>query len=179
MSERSDIPGRSGPAPESTFLRRVLSHDCGAFWQFVKYGVIGSLATIVQTAVLYLLAATVCRCLAADDWAVVKFGLPSVDISDAERSIRFVIDVAAGFMVSNIFCWLLNRAFVFRPGRFRWYVEFGMFFGSAAFAWALATGLSALLIRCTGLMTSIATVLQVVVSFAVNYAARRFFIFRG
>ena len=23
----------------------------------------------------------------------------------------------------------MNRAFVFRPGKFRWYVEFGMFFG--------------------------------------------------
>ena len=39
-------------------VRWFLSHESGAFAQFVKYGVIGVLATCVQTGVFYVLAAT-------------------------------------------------------------------------------------------------------------------------
>ena len=48
------------------YLKKILSHDCGPFWQFVKYGAIGVMATLVQTGVFYFLASTVFRCLTAD-----------------------------------------------------------------------------------------------------------------
>ena len=51
-------------------IRRCLSHEAGAFAQFVKYGVVGVMATCVQTGVFYALAATCLRCLGPDDWAV-------------------------------------------------------------------------------------------------------------
>ena len=159
-------------------LRRILSRNSGAFWQFVKYGVVGVMSTIVQMVVFYLLAATVFKCLTADDWAVKLLGLPSVGISDAMRGLLFTLDIALGFVVANIFCWLMNRSFVFIPGKFRWYVEFGMFFGVAALAWAIATGLSAMLIHFFGMMTTIAAILEVLVSFLLNYFSRKFFIFK-
>ena len=56
---------------------RFLSHDSGAFAQFVKYGVIGVLATCVQTGVFYALASTCLKCLTSDDLAVKVFGLPA------------------------------------------------------------------------------------------------------
>ena len=159
-------------------LREILSHDSGAFWQFVKYGVVGVMSTVVQMVVFYILAATAIKCLKSDDWAVKFLSLPSVGISDTLRSIYFAIDTAIGFVVANIFCWLMNRAFVFRPGRFLWYIEFAMFFGAAASAFAIATGLSALMIHFFGMMTTQATMLEVIVSFLINYFARRFFIFK-
>lgn len=161
-----------------TPLRKILSHESGAFWQFVKYGVVGVMSTAVQMVVFYILAATAVKCLKADDWAVKFLSLPSVDISDALRSIYFAVDMAIGFVAANIFCWLLNRAFVFRPGRFLWYLEFAMFFGAAATAWAIATGLSALLIHFFGIMTTQATIIEIAVSFLINYFSRRFFIFK-
>ena len=138
-------------------VRRFLSHDCGPFAQFVKYGAIGVAATAVQFAVFYALASTCLRCLTADDTAVRLLGLPGAEFTGAEpwyasRWFLAGVATAVGFVFANVFCWLMNRAFVFRPGKFRWYM---------------------------GVMTSAAVVIEVVVSFLLNFFARKFFIFRG
>jgi putative flippase GtrA len=159
-------------------VKKILSHDSGAFWQFVKYGVIGVLATLVQTGVFYFLAATCLKCLAADDFAVRFLGLEAAEISDSLRAWRFAAATAIGFAVANVFCWLMNRKFVFKPGKFRWYAEFGMFFAAASFATLIALGISSLLICWVGLMTSLAVAVEVTVSFMVNFFARKFFIFK-
>lgn len=165
-------------------VRKVLSHDSGPFWQFVKYGVIGVMATAVQTGVFYLLAATCLRCLTADDWAVRFLGLPSAAFSGneawyASRGMLAAYATAVGFFLANVFCWLMNRWFVFRPGKFKWYVEFGMFFGTSTVATVIALGVMKVLIDSFGLMTTFAVVVEVVVSFFVNFFVRKFFIFKG
>lgn len=160
-------------------VREILSHDSGPFWQFVKYGFIGVLSTCVQTGVFYVFAATCLKCLAPDDWAVRFLGLPSVEISDSLRALNFGLATAVGFVFANVFCWLMNRWFVFRPGKFRWYAEFAMFFATATFATIVAIAVSSILIRYTGLMTTYAVVIEVGVSFLVNFFARKFFIFKG
>ena len=165
-------------------VRRVLSRESGPFWQFVKYGVIGVASTLVQLAVFYLLAATCLKCLTADDWAVRFLGLPAVCFGGGEpwyaaRWFLAALATAVGFTVANVFCWLLNRSFVFRPGKFAWYAEFAMFFGAAAGATVVALVVQSLLIRFCGMMTSAAAVVEVVVSFLVNFFVRKFFIFKG
>ena len=160
-------------------IRKILSHDAGPFAQFVKYGVVGVMSTCVQTGVFYLLAATCLKCLGADDWAVRYLGLPAADVSDAVRAVRACVAVAVGFTVSNIFCWLMNRWFVFRPGKYAWYKEFGMFFGVAACATLVALGIMDVLIKYAGMMTTLAVVVEVLVSFFINFFVRKFFIFKG
>jgi len=165
-------------------VRMVLSHESGPFWQFVKYGVIGVMATCVQTGVFYLLAATCLRCLTADDWMVRFVGLPSAEFTGAEvwyasRGMLAAYATAVGFFLANVFCWLMNRWFVFKPGKFRWFVEFGMFFGTSTIATVVALGLMKVLIDTFGLMTTFAVVVEVVVSFFVNFFVRKFVIFRG
>ena len=160
-------------------VRRFLSHDSGVFAQFVKYGVIGVMATVVQMIGFYVLAATCLKCLGPDDWAVRLVGLPSVAITDGVRAFRAAVATAAGFTIANIFCWLMNRLFVFRPGRFRWYVEFGLFFGVAAMATVVALGVQSLLIKYAGLMTTAAVIVEIVVSFFFNFFIRKFVIFKG
>ena len=157
----------------------VLGERIPWFFQFVKYGAIGVLATALQTGVFYLLAATCLGCLSADDVAVRLLGMPAADVSDAMRAFRFAVATGIGFVVANVFCWLMNRAFVFRPGRFRWHVEFAMFFGAATMATIVALGLSSALIRWCGLMTTLAVAIEVAVSFLVNFFVRKFFIFKG
>jgi putative flippase GtrA len=159
-------------------LKKILSHDSGAFWQFVKYGVIGVMATLVQTGVFYLFAATCLKCLADGDMAVEFLGLPAVEISDSLRALRFTAATAVGFAVANLFCWLMNRRFVFRPGRFRWYVEFSMFFLTSGAATVVALAVSSAMICWLSLMTSAAVIIEVLVSFLVNFFARKFLIFR-
>jgi putative flippase GtrA len=158
---------------------RFLSHDSGPLAQFVKYGVIGVLATCVQMAGFYLLAATCLKCLGSDDWAVRFLGLPSVEVSDGVRAFRAAVATAGGFTIANIFCWIMNRFFVFKPGKFRWYVEFMMFFGVAALATLIALGVQSLLIKYFGMMTTAAVIVEVVVSFLMNFFVRKFVIFKG
>ena len=160
-------------------IKRILSHGCGPFWQFVKYGAIGVMATLVQVVVFYACAATFLECLKADDWMVRLAGLPAADVSESARAMNFALATGVGFCFSNLFCWLMNRWFVFRAGKFRWYVEFAMFSAAALLAIAIGTGVSAALIRWAGLMTTLAVLIEIVCSFLVNFFVRKFFIFRG
>ena len=166
------------------FDRNILSNEAGPFAQFVKYGIVGVMATCVQTGIFYILAATCLKCLTADDWAVRLLGLPSVAFTGEEawyasRGTLAAAATAVGFVVANIFCWIMNRLFVFRPGKFRWYVELGMFFGASTLATVIALGVMKLLIDQFGLMTTLAVVVEVIVSFLVNFFIRKFVIFKG
>ena len=166
------------------YVKKILSHESGPFWQFVKYGAIGVMATLVQTGVFYLLASTCLKCLTADDVAVKLLGLPAASFSGDEawylsRGMLAAYATAVGFFVANVFCWLMNRWFVFRPGKFRWYVEFAMFFGASALATVIALGTMKVLIDSFGMMTTLAVVVEVVVSFLVNFFIRKFYIFKG
>ena len=165
------------------FARRFLSHDCGPFAQFVKYGAVGVMATCVQLAVFYVCASFWLKCLAAGDPAVVRFGLPYADFTGQEpwyasRGMLAAVDTAVGFTVANVFCWLMNRAFVFVPGRHSPVREFAMFFAASAAATFVALGVMKLLIDVFGVATTYAVVVEVAVSFMVNFAARKFLIFK-
>ena len=164
--------------------RHILSNEAGPLAQFIKYGIVGVMATCVQTGIFYVLAATCLKCLTADDWAVKLLGLPSVAFTGdeawyASRGMLAAAATAIGFVVANVFCWLMNRWFVFKPGKFRWYVELGMFFGASTLATVIALGVMKLLIDQFGLLTTPAVVVEVVVSFLVNFFIRKFVIFKG
>jgi len=157
----------------------ILCERSRGFAQFVKYGTNGVIATYVQTGVFYALGATCLLCLGADDVAVKYLGFPSVEVSDGVRAFRFAVATGVGFTAANVVCWLMNRWCVFTPGKYRWYVELGMFFGTSLIATVIALSLSSALIHLAGLMTSLAVAIEVVVSFFVNFFVRKFFIFKG
>ena len=54
-----------------------------------------------------------------------------------------------------------------------------MFFGTSTVATVIALGVMKVLIDSFGLMTTFAVVVEVVVSFFVNFFVRKFFIFKG
>ena len=163
----------------SETVAKILSHDCGPFWQFAKYAVIGVLSTVVQTCFFYLLASTFLKCLKCDDWAVRLLRLPSSDAGDALRAARFAAATAFAFTVANVFCWIMNRLFVFEPGAYSWYVELGMFFASSAFSVCLAMLLAWALIKYFSMMTTAAVFLEVAVSLIFNFLVRKFVIFKA
>lgn len=160
-----------------------MSRDSGSFWQLVKYGAVGVLSTVLQLAVFYALATTCLKCLTADDIAVRYLGLEQASFTGSEpwyltRGMIASAATAIGFTVSNIFCWLMNRAIVFTPGRYRWWAEFAMFYGAATCATIVALGIMTFLIDFFGVTTSFAAFVEVAVSFMVNFFVRKFFIFR-
>lgn len=147
--------------------------------QLIKYGAIGVLATIVQLVFFYTFATLLFPCLTSHDWSVKALGFPASDVSDAIRGVHFAVCTSMGFVISNFFCWVMNRLFVFKPGKFKWYIELGMFYAASTTAAVLAIGLSWLCINYFGLMTTLAVFIEIVVSFMVNYFVRKFFIFKG
>jgi putative flippase GtrA len=131
-----------------------------------------------------LLAATCLKCLAADDVAVRLLGLPAAEFTGDEawystRGSLAAAATAVGFVLANVFCWLMNRRFVFRPGKFRWHVELAMFFSASSLATVIALMVMKSMIDWFGVMTSLAVLIEVAVSFLVNFFVRKFYIFKG
>lgn len=148
-------------------------------WQIFKYGVIGVLATVINIVVAEVFAAYVWPCLGPDDVFVKYLGFASAAVSDAERALLAVYCNLVGFFVANVICWLLNRRFVFTPGRHRWYVEYAIFLAGSGFAIACGSVAIWLLVRYRGMQTTWSFGINVLVSVAVNFVVRKFFVFKG
>ena len=84
-----------------------------------------------------------------------------------------------GFFVANVVCWLLNRRFVFKPGRHHWILEWLYFLAGSGFAIACGSVAIWCLVRFCGIETSYSFVVNVLVSVAVNFVVRKFFVFKG
>ena len=160
-------------------FKRILSRRSSPFWQVVKYGAIGVLSTLIQVTVFYLLAVSLLKCLTADDKIVRLLGLPASDVSDTVRGIRYVLATAVGFVVANVFCWLMNRLYVFRAGKFSACKEFLLFVGVSGSAAGLGTLIGWAMIATFSQTTTLAVCLEVVVSFLFNFFLRKFVIFKG
>lgn len=149
------------------------------FWQIFKYGLIGLLATAINLAVAEILAASLWPCLGPDDAFVKHLGFASVDIPDQLRANRAVICNLLGFVVANFICWLLNRKYVFTPGRHNPLVEYALFMAGSGFAVLCGNLLIWILVRYYGFATTDSFIVNVIVSVLVNFVVRKFFVFKG
>ena len=84
-----------------------------------------------------------------------------------------------GFVTSNIFCYILNRLFVFKPGRHHVLVEFLLFFAVSGISAALGTAIQTLMITQYGVQTTFAFGANIICALVINYAMRKFVIFKG
>ena len=149
------------------------------FWQIFKYGVIGVLATAINLAVAELFAAYVWPCLGPDDLFVKFLGFASSSVGDADRAVRAVYCNLVGFFVANVVCWLLNRKYVFTPGRHHWAVEYALFLAGSGFAILCGSVLIWALVRFYGMQTTYSFAINVMASVMINFLVRKFFVFRG
>ena len=152
-------------------------------WQIFKYGVVGILATVINLVVAEICAAHVWPCLTANDllvqWGVFDLTDATFVITDSTRAVRAVYCNFAGFFVANLVCWFLNRLFVFTPGRHRWFVEYALFLAGSGFAIACGSAAIWALVKFNGMQTTWSFIINVVVSVAVNFVVRKFFVFKG
>lgn len=149
------------------------------FWQIFKYGVIGVLATLIHLVVAAFCAAYVWPCLGAEDLFVRHGVFASVDVPDAARANLAVVCNFVGFFVANVVCWLLNRKYVFTPGRHGWLAEYALFLAGSGFAILCGSAAIWALVRFQGMQTTYSFVVNVLVSVAVNFVVRKFFVFKG
>lgn len=149
------------------------------FWQIFKYGVIGALATVINLIVAELCAAYVWPCLGPEDLLVRHCGFVSSVVSDAVRANLAVYCNLVGFFIANVICWILDRKFVFTPGRHHWAVEYFLFLAGSGAAILCGSALIWCLVRYHGLQTTYSFIVNVLVSVSVNFVVRKFFVFKG
>lgn len=152
----------------STVRSHVLSHDAHPFLQFVKYGVCGVMATVVQAGIVYLLGLTVNPAVGTD--------IP-VDLKES----RTIVNNSIAFIFSGAFAYWINVKFVFRPGRHGKRKEIGLFFLISAisfFAGLLAIPLIFRQIESKEYVEHFANLGFIVSSALVNFVCRKFIIFK-
>jgi putative flippase GtrA len=185
MIEEQVMNGAEVKAEASWMARRLaqlqgfLSHDAGALAQFIKYGVAGGAATAVHISLFFLIGWRLFPCLAADDMIVRLLGITPGEVVESRRALHAAISTSLAFVVANAVAYLLNILFVFKKGRHHWFVEIGMFYAVSAVSVLIGTGLQSVLISRYGLMTSLAFGSNIFCSLLLNYAMRRFVIFKG
>lgn len=160
--------------------KKILSPEAGPLVQFIKYAVAGGIATGVSVVLFYALGSTLWPCLTEDDFIRRLLNLPvAAGLTDDLRGWRAVYCGAASFVVSNGVAYAANALFVFRRGRHPWLVEISLFYLVSGVAAGIGTTMMKILITQAGLTTTIAFGANLVSALLINYAMRRFVIFKG
>lgn len=159
--------------------KKFLSHEASPFAQFIKYAAAGGIATGVHILVFFLAGWFLFPCLTQDDLMVKLFGLTAPDAGTANRALNASLCSTLGFLFSNAVCYLLNRLFVFTPGRHKWYVEILLFYAASGASLVFGTLIQTTLIQYFGIQTTLAFASNIFTALLINYAARKFFVFKG
>jgi putative flippase GtrA len=158
----------------------LLAPGGGPWVQFVKYALAGGIATAVGIVLFYGLGSTLWPCLTQDDLIRRLLRLPvAAGLSDQARSWRAVACSAVSFLLSNAVAYAANVLFVFRRGRHRWWIEVGLFYLVSGLAAFIGTATMKVLISRGGWTTTTAFGANLVSALLINYAMRRFVIFKG
>ncbi len=147
--------------------------------QFAKYALAGLVATAVDVGIFYLVAITLLPALTPNDPVARLFGLSIAPLAENIRSSHYVWGKVIAFMFSNLACYWVNIRWVFTPGRHKRHVEMALFFAVSTTSFVLGTALGWLLIRTSGLPTTYAYIANGAASLAINFAGRKFIVFKG
>jgi putative flippase GtrA len=162
-----------------SLLAGFKSRQAGPLVQFVKYGISGGIATAVHIALFSLMAWWVLPALTDRELVVRLFHVDVPAMADGVRARNAALDNLVAFVFSNLTAYLLNILWVFHRGRHHWLVEIGLFYAVSGFSMLIGTLLQTWLIAAFGLTTTTAFVANMVTSLLINYAMRKFVIFRG
>lgn len=163
-----------------TLIKKHLSHDAHPLVQFIKYGIAGGIATAANLVILYALAAWAWPCLTEGDAVRSFLHLPVAEaLAPAARATRAFLCNVPAFLVSNGVAYVMNILFVFKPGRHHWAVEVALFYVVSGVSFGVGVSIQSLLIRYLGLTTSAAFGANIISALLINYAMRKFVIFKG
>ncbi len=164
-------------------IKQFFQQEAHPIVQFIKYGIAGGVATVVQIFVFYSLSIWVFPCLTDGDMIgdVLARWLPitPANIPDDTRALLFAVNTAIGFIFSNLACYIINILWVFKRGRHHWIVELLMFYAVSGFSLTIGTLLGSFSILIFGLHTTYSFLLQMFASLMINYVCRKYIIFKG
>ncbi|MBE7498587.1 MAG: GtrA family protein [Verrucomicrobiaceae bacterium] len=149
-----------------TILARMNARDTHPLIQFIKYGICGVGALVVHQAVW----------TACSTWLY-----PAIDSSLPKevRALNSMYNNSIAVVFSTFFAYVTNVKWVFEQGRHHWVKELFYFMLVSLLSFAAGLAAGPFLIHKYGIHSIVAQGLLVVVSVAVNFVCRKFFVFKG
>ena len=92
---------------------------------------------------------------------------------------NFRINSGIAFIFSNLTAYVTNVLFVFKPGRHSRRREIGLFYAVSLTALVIGTAAGEIVIRMFDLSLAFSYVAKMISALAVNYAGRKYFVFKG
>lgn len=160
-------------------IDQLFGNEAGNVIQFVKYGISGCIAVAAHILVFHLVAWKMFFALQSNDWFVRLFNLPIREVDDGARSQNSMLSNVFAFMISNLVAYIINVYWVFVPGRYHWIVEIVLFYLVSGASLVIGTTIMGFLIRRFGMLTTYAFGSNIFTALLINYAMRKFFIFKG
>lgn len=163
-------------------IQAFLAEKDNRLVQFIKYGLCGGAATVVDMTVFFLFAWLVFPALTESDPFTKLLNFLNLDIRIVSESVRlrnYWIDKVVCFMFSNFVAYILNVLFVFKAGKHKRHHELMLFYAVSTISFIFGTVAGDLLIRFGGFDTTYSYVAAMISALLINYAGRKFFIFHG
>ena len=160
-------------------IDQLIGNESANVIQFIKYGISGCIAVAAHILVFHLVAWKIFFALQSNDWFVRLFNLPIRELDDGTRSQNSMLSNVFAFMISNLVAYIINVYWVFVPGRYHWMVEIVLFYLVSGASLVIGTAIMGFLIRRFGMLTTYAFGSNIFTALLINYAMRKFFIFKG
>ena len=160
-------------------IDQLFGNESANVIQFIKYGISGCIAVAAHILVFHLVAWKMFFALQSNDWFVRLFNLPIRELDDGTRSQNSMLSNVFAFMISNLVAYIINVYWVFVPGRYHWMVEIVLFYLVSGASLVIGTAIMGFLIRRFGMLTTYAFGSNIFTALLINYAMRKFFIFKG
>lgn len=163
----------------SGLFRQFLQRQANPPIQFIKYVISGGIAVAVHTLIFFLAGWFMLPALDNNDVVVKLLKLAVTDMAPAVRARNAMINTVPSFLISNMVAYLINVAWVFHPGRHRWYVAIALFYLASTLAVVLGTAIMWMLIRYLHWSTTVAFSANLLTALLINFTVRKFVIFKG
>ena len=144
---------------------RLRDRDTRPHVQFIRYGIVGASATLLDLVIFSVLSLWV---------------FPAVDfeLGDDVRVHRSTINTGMAFLVANIYTYIINVKFVFLPGRHPRGLESAIFLAVSVVSFGIGLWVMRTLIATFSVATIVAKLAGLGPPVVINYACRRFIIFK-
>jgi putative flippase GtrA len=156
----------------STIVQRLREHNVPGLIQFAVYGIFGTLSTVIYMATSLFLSYKVIPAMGG----MIVNGAP---ITDSRRARNALINNCIAFLVANAFAYTTNIMFVFKPGLHGPVMQFLLFTAGSGTSFLLSQFAGPYLIKRFGLPTQVALVTNVIASMLMNFAIRKFIVFKS
>ncbi len=160
-------------------IEQLKKSEASPLIQFIKYGIAGCIATSVHIIIFHILAWKIFPALQGGDLFVVLLDVSYQEVDISTRSLNSMLSNGAAFICSNMVAYIINIYWVFKPGRHNKLIEIGLFYLVSGISVALGTSLMGFLISYYNMQTTYAFTANIFTAVLINYAMRKFYIFRG